>query len=93
MRISTQKTFWKFLLKFDPIPFDKVQFCQKKMNEYSVRICENSIMKERNDMMLLATALETEWTKEFLIVLRENMISLLNEKKISPVELCVETLC
>lgn len=84
VRTFLLKTFWKFLLKYNPIPFDILQFCQKEMYKRCPKMEENPIMKDRVDMMLLSMAMETKWTPEFLLALREEMISQINEKKINP---------
>lgn len=84
VRTFLLKTFWKFLLKYNPIPIDILQFCQKEMYKRCPRMEANPIMKDRVDMMLLSMAMETKWTPEFLLALREEMISQINEKKINP---------
>lgn len=83
-RIFLLKTFWKFLLKYDPIPFDILDFMQKEMEKRCLKIEENPIMKERVDMMLLSVAMGTKWTPEFLLELRKGMMVQINEGKINP---------
>ena len=83
VRIFLLKTFWKFLLNYEQIPFEMLQFCQREMRSRGLDIGENQIMRERPEMILLATVTRAEWTPEFLIFLRKHMMEQLREKKIS----------
>lgn len=84
VRIFLLKTFWKFLLKYDPIPFDTLNYMQNEMQKHCPKIEWNPIMKERAEMMLLAVVMQTKWTPEFLLKLRKGMIAQIKERKINP---------
>lgn len=60
------KTFWKFLLTYDPIPYETIEYIQDKILEICPDYKNNSIMLVRNDMKLLMDILDKKWTKEFL---------------------------
>ncbi len=60
------KTFWKFLLQFDPIPYEILAFIQQEMKVRCPKYMENSIMKDKTEMQMVLAVLEKEWTPEFL---------------------------
>lgn len=60
------KTFWKFLLQFDPIPYEILAFIQQEMKIRCPEYKENSIMRNKKDMQMVLEILEKEWTPEFL---------------------------
>ena len=72
LRTFLLKTFSRFLLTFQPIPYDIFAFMQNEIRKECPKCMENSIVKNDPNLMSLVNLLEYDWTPEFLEVLKEN---------------------
>lgn len=67
------KTFWKFLMEFESIPYDILVFIQKEMKERCPGYKENEIMKGSVEMQMVFAPLDCEFSKDFLMGLRQQI--------------------
>ena len=61
------KTFWKFLMQCDPIPFNKLEFIQKEMLQRFPNYRDNKIMRDIKEIDYLFNILDQTWTTDYLI--------------------------
>lgn len=73
MRTFLLKTFWKFLLQYEPIPYDTLQYIQEEMLKQCPQYMQNSIIVHRRDTRLVVEILDKIWTREFLDILSKEM--------------------
>lgn len=67
------KTFWKFLMQYDPIPFDKLAGIQSEMREKFPCYKSNTIMQNMEGIQALFDILDEDWTEDYLLKLRNKI--------------------
>lgn len=74
LRTYYLKTFWQFLLEFDPIPFEKIIEMRNNILTLCPDYNKNRIIKNISEFQILLILLKYEWDEEFLVSLRNYVL-------------------
>ena len=82
IRTFLLKTFWKFLLQYDPLPIDILNYLKKETIERFPFYRKNTIMAGRKELQFLFSVLDQDWSRGFLYALKEKTEKMLKEGEI-----------
>lgn len=67
------KTFWKFLLQYDPIPYEILMLMKSTICSQFCQYRKNVIMATKQELVLLFDILDQNWTEKYLDTLKIDM--------------------